>query len=188
MGFIDDNLMSGERIIYRTRIHWSIFIMPAILTVAVLSAFGGKPILKILGVFCVLVGMPWLIMAFISYKTSEFAVTNKRVLIKIGLIRRESLETLLQKVEGIHVEQGIIGRIFDYGTIIVKGTGGTSNPFNTIQAPFEFRKKVQEQVEVSLGQNQTAVVGTAPQAFCTQCGAGLQAGGNFCSKCGKPAA
>ena len=188
MGFVDDNLMSGERIIYRTRIHWSVFIMPSILTAAVLLAFLGKTVLTILAVLSAISGISWLSMAFITYKTSEFAVTNKRVLIKIGLIRRESLETLLQKVEGIHVEQGIVGRMFDYGTIIVKGTGGTSNPFKTIQAPFEFRKKVQEQVEISLGQNQASGVGAASQAFCTYCGAGLQAGVNFCGKCGKPVA
>ena len=67
-------------------------------------------------------------------------------MIKTGFIRRNSLETLLTKVEGIQVNQGMLGRILNYGTIIVKGTGGTSNPFHKIDAPLEFRKKVQEQI------------------------------------------
>ena len=93
-----------------------------------------------------LIALIWAVSAFISFKTSEFGITNKRVLIKVGFIRRNSLETLLTKVEGIQVNQGILGRIFNYGTIMVKGTGGTSNPFHKIEAPMEFRKKVQEQI------------------------------------------
>ncbi|PIU51164.1 hypothetical protein COS91_05900 [Candidatus Desantisbacteria bacterium CG07_land_8_20_14_0_80_39_15] len=89
----------------------------------------------------------WLgIPVFISFKTSEFGITNKRVLFKIGFIRRNSLEILLTKIEGIQVNQGILGRILNYGTIIVRGTGGTGSPFRKIEAPLEFRKKVQEQI------------------------------------------
>jgi len=98
------------------------------------------------GAFHLSVAIIWGISSFISFKTSEFGITNKRVLIKAGFIRRNSLETLLTKVEAIQVNQGILGRILNYGTIIVKGTGGTSNPFHKIDAPLEFRKKVQEQI------------------------------------------
>ncbi len=168
MSFIDDNLMAGERVVYRTQLHWAIFIMPIVLTLTVVFA---------------IIGIPWLVIIYIAYKSSEFAVTNKRVLIKVGLIRRESLETLLQKVEGIHVEQDILGRIFNYGTIIVKGTGGTSNPFKTICSPFEFRKIVQEQVEKSYGQQGATEV--AGKVFCRHCGEASLKGSRFCSRCGK---
>ena len=80
----------------------------------------------------------------IRYLTSEFGVTNKRVLIKTGFIKRTSLETLLTKIEGILVDQSIGGRIFNYGTIVIKGTGGTGSPFKSIGAPMEFRKQIQE--------------------------------------------
>jgi uncharacterized membrane protein YdbT with pleckstrin-like domain len=76
-------------------------------------------------------------------------VTNRRVLIKVGFIRRHSLELLLPKVEGIAVDQGILGRILGYGTIIVTGTGGTKEPFRNIIAPMEFRKMVQQQTSSS---------------------------------------
>jgi len=54
---------------------------------------------------------------------------------------------LLNKVEGIQVNQGILGRILGFGSITVSGTGGTKDPFHKIDAPLEFRKKVQEQIE-----------------------------------------
>src|SRR5437773_7607565 len=84
--------------------------------------------------------------AFVARRTSEFAVTNKRVLIKTGLIRCHSLETLLSKIESIGVTQGILGRILDFGTIVVSGTGGSKEPFHRIADPLQFQCKVQEQI------------------------------------------
>ena len=86
------------------------------------------------------------ITSLIARATSEFAVTNKRVLIKTGWLRRHSLETLLSKVEGIRVEQSIFGRMWDYGTIVVSGTGGLNEPFRGIASPMQFRRVVQEQI------------------------------------------
>lgn len=76
-------------------------------------------------------------------RTSEFAVTKKRVIIKRGLVRRHTLELLLTKVESVGVDQGIARRILGYGSIVVIGTGGTRESFQTIAQPLEFRKQVQ---------------------------------------------
>ena len=153
MGYIDDNLMSGEQVVHRSKLHWVIFVGPIIFSVIAfmffLMIFFVMELVNVLataGGFFLLIAIIWGISAFISFKTSEFGITSKKVLIKVGFIKRESLETLLTKVEGIQVNQGIFGRIFNYGTIIVKGTGGTGNPFDNIEAPLEFRKKVQEQI------------------------------------------
>lgn len=89
--------------------------------------------------------------AWINRSTSEFAVTNRRVIVKVGWIRRRSLETLLMKVEGIQVEQSILGRILNYGTITITGTGGSREVFDRIAAPLEFRRKVQEQTVATQG-------------------------------------
>ena len=146
MAYIDENLMSGEQVVYRARLHWSVFLGPVIVALFALLMFTGQREAASAGGLFLTIAILWGTAAFISRHTSEFAVTNKRVLIKTGVIRRNSLETLLTKVEGIQVQQGILGRMLDYGTIIVKGTGGTSSPFRKIEAPLEFRRKVQEQV------------------------------------------
>ena len=101
MGFIDDNLMSGEQVVYRTKLHWIILLWPIILGVIAFMFFAGGEGAATAGGLLLLVAIIWGIFAFISFKTSEFGVTNKRVLIKVGFVRRNSLETLLTKVEGI---------------------------------------------------------------------------------------
>jgi|SRR5208283_3322716 len=146
MGYIDENLMNGEKVIYRTKLHWIIFLGPIIFIILAFMFFViGKEIAAV-GLLFLLIAIVWAVIVFIHFKTSEFGITNKRVLIKVGFIRRASHETLLSKVEGINVNQGLWGRIFNYGTISIKGIGGTSNPFQKIEAPMEFRKKVQEQI------------------------------------------
>src|SRR6202034_3784582 len=95
------------------------------------------------------IGLVLFLPPWIRSVSSEFAITNKRVLIKVGLVRRHSLELLLSKVEGIGVDQGVLGRILGYGTITVSGVGGTKEAFRTISNPLEFRRQVQASLSVS---------------------------------------
>ena len=99
--------------------------------------------LPVLGVLFLLPALVMGLPRWLTYVSSEFAITDKRVLIKVGVLRRRSVELLLSKVETIGVDQSILGRVFDFGTIIVTGTGGTKEPFKGIAAPMEFRKQVQ---------------------------------------------
>lgn len=144
MGYVDNNLMAGEQVAYRTKLHWIVFFWP--IALLIISFLISGPEVANLRIIMFISAMVWGMITFITYKSSEFAVTNKRVLIKTGFIRRNTIETLLPKVEGVQVDQGIFGRILNYGTIKVTGTGGTSSPFHKIDEPLEFRKKVQEQI------------------------------------------
>jgi uncharacterized membrane protein YdbT with pleckstrin-like domain len=135
MSYIDENLMAGERVIYRTTMSKAMFLWPALLLVIGLRVG-----------YLLLIGIGLAVYLYMEYTNSEFAVTNKRVLVKVGILSRRSIEILLPKIEGITVNQGLIGRACDYGTIVVSGTGGTKEPFKTIAKPFEFRKQVQEQI------------------------------------------
>ena len=119
-GYVESNLMSGETVIYEAKPHWILFLsMRAVLTL-------------------------WL-SPLIAYWTSEFAVTNKRVIMKVGLVARRVLELNLHKIESVNVDQSLLGRILGYGTITVIGTGGTRETFDQIANPLAFRKAFQEQ-------------------------------------------
>jgi len=80
--------------------------------------------------------------ALIQRRTTELAITNRRVIAKVGLISRKTWEINATKVEGVEVDQSIFGRIFGYGTVSVKGTGGGIAPLRNIDDPVEFRKHV----------------------------------------------
>lgn len=122
MSYVLDNLLKNERILYEARLHWTIY-------------FTWKSLFTLF------------ISAWILRRSSEFAVTNRRVMIKVGLIQRRTLELNLSKVESIEVEQTFWGRLLGYGEIEVIGTGGTRERFDRIGSPLEFRKAVHEAAE-----------------------------------------
>jgi uncharacterized membrane protein YdbT with pleckstrin-like domain len=84
-----------------------------------------------------------LLTAFIKRQSSDFAVTNKRVMMKAGVFSTRSIELLLNKIEAIAVNQSVVGRTFGYGDIVVTGSGGTREAFSHIQGPLAFRRAVQ---------------------------------------------
>ncbi len=150
MTYIESNLLADENLLYLVRPHWIIFLVPFVCTIIaivflILPAF--FPILGLLLLFGAVV--TW-ITALITYLCSEFGLTNRRVMVKTGFIRRYSLELLLPRVESIQVDQSVLGRILNYGTIIICGTGGSRDPFQNIDDPITFRRKVQEQLEQTL--------------------------------------
>jgi len=103
--------------------------------------------LIILGfLFLVLYGIGiifWLV-AFVRYKTTELAITNKRVIAKFGFISRHTIEININKVESIQVNQGVLGRIFDYGSLTISGVGSQQAPIPGISKPMAFRRAFME--------------------------------------------
>jgi uncharacterized membrane protein YdbT with pleckstrin-like domain len=150
MSYLDDHLLAGEQIVYRARLHWIIFgVSIALVVVGIVLAIilqATQHDYWYLGMALVGIGLLFAIGPAIRYISSEFAVTDKRVLAKHGFIERESIETLLSKVEAIGVDQGVLGRVLDYGSITITGTGGTEEFFPRISSPLEFRRQIQSQV------------------------------------------
>jgi uncharacterized membrane protein YdbT with pleckstrin-like domain len=97
----------------------------------------------------------FLLRALLIRMTTELAVTSKRVIAKFGLIRRQSIELNLSKVESFQVEQGLLGRMLGYGTITVNGTGGMRMPIKKIDQPFEFRRNAVATVDAVQSLNAT---------------------------------
>lgn len=103
--------------------------------------------LIILGLFFVAffgIGLIFWIIAFIRYKTTELAITNKRVIAKFGFIGRQTIELNTSKVESIQVRQGILGRVFNYGTLVISGAGNPQAPIPGISDPMSFRRAFME--------------------------------------------
>ncbi len=149
MSYIESNLMNGESILYRARLHWVLFAWPIIWFIVAIMFFerGGDTAAAAGGLFMV-IAIAKAISSAISFSTSEFAVTNQRVIAKVGFIRRNSIEIFLGKIEAIQVNQDVLGRVLGYGSITVSGTGGTRDPFHNIANPLELRRKIQEQIAI----------------------------------------
>jgi uncharacterized membrane protein YdbT with pleckstrin-like domain len=163
MGYIERNLVPGESLAYRTGCHWVVMFWPlvggAVLGFVGFAFFAGGLMatrnggryegamvwggLALLGAVALVAG------GIIRGVATEVAVSNRRVLIKTGLFSRRSVEVLLPKVESIGVDESLFGRMLGYGTVIVRGTGGTFETFDKIAHPNELRRQVQRQLSDS---------------------------------------
>lgn len=159
MGYIEDNLISGEAVTYRGHLHWKVVFWPAVLALVlgipglyiVWRGLSGGPEDDTggyvwIGGALVLIGVVPFIVAQVKRAACQFAVTNKRVIVKTGLIKRDTVEMFLHKIESVSVDQSVMGRILGYGTLALHGTGGTAETFHDIARPLEFRRQVQEQI------------------------------------------
>jgi uncharacterized membrane protein YdbT with pleckstrin-like domain len=117
--YVQANLLKDEQVVYETRLHWITFVSLS----GLLTLF---------------------IAPLIARACSEFAITNRRVIIKTGFLSRKTLEMNLSKIESVNVDQGIWARMLGYGTITLIGTGGTKETFGNISHPLEFRRQFQQ--------------------------------------------
>ncbi len=155
MSYVDTHLLPHERIVYRTRITAWIYAQSFLYLIAALVVYFFYNAINIneRREMIVILLMAFFIISLLGFyikrATSEFAVTDKRIIIKTGFIRRKSLEIFLRQVEGLYVDQGILGRILRYGTLSIIGTGGTKEPFPYIDDPMGFRYAAQNQVALA---------------------------------------
>ena len=145
MSYIDENLLPDEHVVYRAELHWIIFAR-AILVLVVGLVLVFVPRIGQAGLVVLLLGVVMLVPPFVAYRTTELGVTNKRVIVKTGLVRRRTLEPLLRQVEAISVDQGLLGRLLGFGSITLTGTGGVREVFHRVREPLELRRRIHGQV------------------------------------------
>ena len=129
MSYIDQSLVEGETIVHRAHVSWW-------------SQFW----LVFLGILTLVVaiGLVFLAWAWIRVHSTEIAITNRRIIAKFGFVQRRTIEININQVESLRVDQGFWGRILNFGTIIVAGTGSSLEPAPDIADPLVFRRKFME--------------------------------------------
>lgn len=150
MGYIEKVLQPGETVRYRGRLSRIVFVRPALLLLvgvivaAIASRFDAAavPVVLALAGIAVLLGLLDLARKALDRWGTEITVTDQRVVIKTGLVRRRTIEMNLDRIESVDVSQGIVGRLFNFGDIMVRGTGAGIEPLSLISRPLEFRRSV----------------------------------------------
>jgi uncharacterized membrane protein YdbT with pleckstrin-like domain len=150
MSYVTKNLVAGETLIYETGVHWSVLFWPVVIALvmaagAIVCISQKDPNFLYAGAGLLVTGLVIITVAAVKRNATEIAVTNRRVIIKMGAMNRRSLEIMLPKVESIGINEPFMGRMLGYGTVVIHGTGGTPEAFDKIAHPSEFRKHVQEQ-------------------------------------------
>lgn len=172
MTYIQKTLIAGETVLYRAHLHW-VVLLGHVLLGGIVGALGlalltgtlvttghrlgsGGTAAVIGGAVLLIAGIAVIVTGVLKRRATEIAVTNKRVLIKTGFFRRKTIEIFLSKIESVVVDESFMGKTLGFGTVTVRGTGGTPEQFERIAAPLEFRRQVQGQIEGTPSQIRTA--------------------------------
>jgi uncharacterized membrane protein YdbT with pleckstrin-like domain len=129
MGYIDESLSRDEEIRALFKLHWTSRIPMAIWIILAIPTLGITLLLAI---------WEWL-----RLRSIEQGVTNKRVILKRGIISRKSEEMKITSIETVEIIQGVIGRIFDFGTVKVTGRGISDLVFKNIDDPMDVKRKIE---------------------------------------------
>jgi len=148
--YVDSVLADGERIVYRAAIsHWkfflwyfagSLFLMIALGAYIATASHTGASLAMVAAPL--VIGLAVILSAIVRRQTTELVLTDRRIIMKRGLVSRDTVEMNLNKVESLHVNQGLMGRILDYGDVTVVGTGASLEPLCGISSPLELRKNL----------------------------------------------
>ena len=149
MNYINNNLQAGEDIKYVAKLHFFLFVQPIILLlIGALLASSPKEISAMThyaGLVILFFGLVSLVQRVLVKIGSSYAVTNKRVILKTGVISRRAVDLVLARCEGLHIKQSVLGRVFNFGTITVT-TGGASSSYPFIANPLAFRREINTQI------------------------------------------
>lgn len=153
MSYVARVLQPGEQLLHQSRLHWLIYLpgfffliiiaIGAALQVKQMDMSSPMPVVSegLMAIGAIGALLSWL-KAWMRRLGTELAVTDRRVIYKQGLIRRHTVEMNMDKVESVDVDQSILGRIFNYGDVTIRGTGASLEPLRMIEDPLAFRSHV----------------------------------------------
>ena len=149
MSYLQEVLQPGETVRFHTNLHWFVYLKAIgalLIALAFLIGYAlserSSPILLVVAAVFALLGVVLFIPAWLRRLGTEVAVTDRRVIYKVGLLQRHTIEINMDKVESVDVDQSFAGRLFGYGSITVRGTGEAIETLRNIAHPIELRNAI----------------------------------------------
>jgi uncharacterized membrane protein YdbT with pleckstrin-like domain len=161
MSYVRSVLQPGEKIIMIGRLSWIVYhraiflLVVGIILIVLARIFWGETVVIL--ITAALFGALTIVSAFQGWFvrwTTEIAVTDRRVIYKRGFINRHTIEMNMDKVASVDVDQSVLGRLLNYGTVTVQGTGMSFEPLRRIRSPLSLAAVVSQKAR-SAGQVST---------------------------------
>jgi uncharacterized membrane protein YdbT with pleckstrin-like domain len=142
VSYLKHVLQPGETVRYQGSVHWILYLPPIFLSVIGVVAAATGPVGLMIAAGCFAIALILALRAWFIRWTTEIAVTDLRVIYAQGFIQRRSVEVNMDKIESVDVDQSVLGRLLNYGTVTIHGTGTTLEPLRNVDRPIEFRNEI----------------------------------------------
>jgi uncharacterized membrane protein YdbT with pleckstrin-like domain len=136
--------LNDKNIVYFTRMHWIIFFWPLLALVAALSLSSYVPQLREVGYGLSVFALAWLFMTWVTYYFSSLTIKTNQVIVRTGVVVRQTIDIPLSKIEAIDIRQSILGSMLRYGMVCITGTGGTRRVINYLNNPLTCRRYIEQ--------------------------------------------
>ncbi|KGP64224.1 membrane protein [Legionella norrlandica] len=133
-----------SNVIYFTRLHWIIFFGPCLGLGIAMTIYYYITQLREVSLFLGFFALIWIFITWVTYYFSSITIKKKQVILRTGIIVRQTVDIPLNKIETIDIRQSILGSILSYGTLIITGTGGTRYLINHIHKPLTCRRYIEQ--------------------------------------------
>lgn len=135
---------NDTNIVYFARLHWIIFIGPILCFLVSLGLVVYLEVLRQLFLIFAAVSLLWIALTWVTYYFSSLTIKKKQVILRTGVIVRQTIDIPLSKIESIDIRQSILGSIFRYGMLMITGTGGSRQVVNYLQRPLTCRRHIEQ--------------------------------------------
>lgn len=136
--------MEESDIVYFARLHWILFLWPVVLTCIAMLLGIEVSQLKEVALLFVVFSLIWIAMTWVTYHFSSLTIKKRQVILRTGMLVRQTIDIPLAKIETIDIRQSLFGSIFGYGTLIITGTGGTRHMIDYLDKPLTCRRYIEQ--------------------------------------------
>lgn len=136
--------MNNQRTVYQARLHWIVFVWPSLLLLFGLLLGSFVVSFREVGLVIAVIGLIWSFLMWLTYQFSSLTIKEKQVILRSGILVRQTIDISLNKIESIDIRQSIIGSIFQYGSLLITGTGGTRQCMGYVAKPLTCRRHIEQ--------------------------------------------
>lgn len=137
-------MSAQEKYVYQARLHWIIFIWPIALALFGIWLSFEFPRLQQASLFVVGMGFLWFCLMLLTYRFSSLTIKKTQVILRKGILVRQTMDIPMSKIESIDIRQSIIGTLFSYGSLVITGTGGTQQWMTYVSKPLTCRRHIEQ--------------------------------------------
>jgi uncharacterized membrane protein YdbT with pleckstrin-like domain len=151
MAYYTRVLQPDERVLAIGQLHWTIYTRALLVVVLALAILVGslwvqdtqtQTYVQLVAAGIGIIGLIMATAIAVRRHTTEIVVTDRRVIFKRGFLSRYTIEMNVSKIETVDVQQGLLARMLDYGTVIIRGTGSGFEPLRRVGSPLRIRNAI----------------------------------------------
>lgn len=136
--------MTDSNIVYQARLHWILFLWPVVLLcLATYLGMSFTPLRPVAG-FIAAFALLWGIMFWMTYQFSLLTIKKKQIILRTGILVRQTVDIPLNKIESIDIRQSLLGSMLHYGSLVIIGTGGSRQSINFLSKPLTCRRYIEQ--------------------------------------------